>query len=501
MLGFCVLAWGLLFAAVFLYCRRVKSGSVGLPLAYVSLLSIAHCGAVVYLFPHYDPSTDPYLAASGVTAAHVTAGFAASTLALLGFCMGTWIFDLVRPARRAAQSTLSSSPENRTHPAGSRVSDHVILSPAMPVVASGAHEQGVARSFSAARLPNWHGLPTAVPRQFATAKPGLTRAELSRGRNLVIIGFAFYFIFSRAAGWLPSAAGVTSVGGNLVLIGLCLLASTWPRRTVNSKFRLILMVLSLPLISVLTAGFLGFGVTAVVIISCFFVRFLRVRWWHAAAAPVVLWLGLSVFVSYMAARSEIRKAVWGGQGMAATVQVVAQTLLDLQLFDPWNSKHLHPIDARMNQNALVGRAIHYMEREKKDFAYGRTLGYAAIAWIPRILWPGKPEFGGSQGIASEFTGMVFAQGTSVGIGNVLELFANFGYLGVWAGMLAFGAFVRSLDLRAAAALQSSKDWDFVFFHLVGISALQPGGMWAEVVGSCAAAIVLVSVLRRTGMRP
>jgi hypothetical protein len=73
--------------------------------------------------------------------------------------------------------------------------------------------------------------------------------------------------------------------------------------------------------------------------------------------------------------------------------------------------------------------------------------------------------------------------------------------GICGGFLAFGMFIRYLDRQAAVALQAGRVWNYIFFHLVGISTLQPGGMLAEVVGSCAAAACLVTVLRRLDFRP
>ncbi len=46
--------------------------------------------------------------------------------------------------------------------------------------------------------------------------------------------------------------------------------------------------------------------------------------------------------------------------------------------------------------------------------------------IPRALWPNKPVVGGSGDLVSTYTGIRFADGTSVGIGQVLESFVNFG---------------------------------------------------------------------------
>jgi len=429
-LAFCVLTWGLLCGVVFWRCRRPQMDSVGLPLAYVALLSVGHCGAALELLPWFDPSRDPYLAQVGITRADTIAGFAASTLGLGAFCLGSWFLDGLPYVRRARRR--------------------------------GA----------------------AVPVR-------------SGGRNLVLIGVLSYFVLSRAR-WIPGS--ITSAGGNLAVVGLCLLAGSWRRRGIASRSRLIVGALSFPLITAASAGFIGFGVTALVQAGSFFVRVVRLRWWSLAVAPVLVWLGLSVYVTYMAARNDIRKQVWGGSGLTRRVETFARVFAGAQLFDPWNAEHLYAIAGRLNQNGLVGRAIRFMEQEKTEPAYGETLAIAAVAWIPRVLWPGKPVFGGSGNLVSKYTGMTFDKDTAVGVGNVLESYINFGMAGIGLGFFVFGAIVRHLDFRAGAALRCGRTWDYVFYHLVGISALQPGNTWAEAVGSCAAAAVLVAVLKRAGIQ-
>lgn len=432
MLAFCVTTWGLLCFWVLWYCRRPQFASVGLPLAYVTLLSVAHCGAAIYLLPWYDPLGDPYLAQSGVTRPDTVAGFAASTLGLSAFCLGAWLRD-------------------RLH-----------------------GTSGIARQ------------PAAVP-----------RAKL--GRNLLLVGAVSYFVLSRFK-WIPGSASITGAGASLAVIGFCLLMQS-SRRSGFARWRVMAGALVFPLITMVSAGFIGYGIVALVQTGSFFVRHLRLRSWSIVAAPVVIWLGLSAYVTYMSARSDIRRQVWGGRGLFTRLETVADTFVNPLLFDPRHAAHLYLIDGRMNQNGLVGRGIHFMNETKKDLAYGRTLAVALIAWVPRIIWPGKPTFGGSGNLVSEYTGMRFASGTSVGVGNVLELYINFGWAGVGVGLLVFGALVRHWDFKAATSLRGGNTWDYVFYHALGIAVLQPGGMWAEAAGACAAAALLVIMLRATGIQP
>src|SRR5262249_48114281 len=136
-------------------------------------------------------------------------------------------------------------------------------------------------------------------------------------------------------------------------------------------------------------------------------------------------VGLSVYVSYMRDRSEIRDVVWGGQSLGDRVDRVATTFHAFEWFDPSKDEHLARIDSRLNQSFLVGAAVSRLS-DIGGFAGGETLWDALIAVVPRALWPDKPVVAGSGNLVTRFTGIEFAAGTSVGIGQVMEFYVNFG---------------------------------------------------------------------------
>jgi len=113
--------------------------------------------------------------------------------------------------------------------------------------------------------------------------------------------------------------------------------------------------------------------------------------------------------------------------------------------------------------------------------------------IPRIIWPGKTVFAGSGDWVSRFTGITFAEGTSVGIGQVLEFYGNFGRKGVLIGFFIFGFLLGALDIGAAARLAAS-DWHgFAFFFVVGVALLNAGGSLVEISATLVASIILMNI--------
>lgn len=91
------------------------------------------------------------------------------------------------------------------------------------------------------------------------------------------------------------------------------------------------------------------------------------------------------------------------------------------------------------------------------FQYGRTLLLIPMAYIPRILWPGKPPIGIGQWITDTYGGgSVAGIRSATGPTWIGELYLNFGYTSVVLGMLAFGmayrfAHERLLHPEASAA--------------------------------------------------
>ncbi len=74
-----------------------------------------------------------------------------------------------------------------------------------------------------------------------------------------------------------------------------------------------------------------------------------------------------------------------------------------------------------------------------DYAGGRTVKDALITgFTPRILWANKPITGGASDLAITYGDMMIAEGTSVGVGAISELYINGGTEAVLLGMFGLG---------------------------------------------------------------
>jgi hypothetical protein len=285
---------------------------------------------------------------------------------------------------------------------------------------------------------------------------------------------------------LPSADAALSVGKGCLLLGVCLMS--WSAWHLGQKRRLtILLLLSgiLPVVTVVTSGFIGYGIAMVTTVLAFVAMFYRPRWRLLVGLVLILYGGVSLWVTYAEYRDTIRTSVWGGEAAATSFDKLVTMLSDFRPFDLANPDHLESVDSRLNQNMLVGAAVHTTPA-LVPFRNGETVYAAMAAVVPRALWPDKPTVGGSGTYVSEHTLIRFAEGTSVGMGQVFEFYINFGTAGIVVGFILVGALLRYMDIRLVEALIRN-DWPTVMYvFLIGSGLLLSGGSLAE-MAACAAA--------------
>jgi hypothetical protein len=323
-------------------------------------------------------------------------------------------------------------------------------------------------------------------------------------RYYLVIGTLSWIVSYTGIFQVPGLTAAISAGKQALLLAICLKcwiawrAGNWPEFV-----GWLALPLAFPIVTTLNSGFLGFGTVAVITILTFVGTFYRPRWQLVAAAIAAVYLGLSLFVAYAQTREALREAVWGGEGLERRIDVGLDMLAQLRFFDIWDETHLAWIDWRLNQNELVGAAVRYTP-DVAPFLYGKTVADAAIAVIPRAIWPDKPVTAGSGDHVNQQTGILFAEGTSIGMGQVLEFYINFGTFGIIVGFLLLGMGLRHMDDRLFGSMAQA-DWrGFAFWFVVGTSALQVGGSLAEISAAMIAGAVLMlasgHVLRKRGRR-
>jgi hypothetical protein len=285
---------------------------------------------------------------------------------------------------------------------------------------------------------------------------------------------AFFVVMPLIAGIGTITAIVASLG-SLIIVGACL--QSWVASKLGKRSWLAILLLPLlPLATLLQGGFIGFGIYWALAILAFLFSQSKRRVGYVLGTPIFLFLGLSLFVNYMAARNEIRELVWYQQAsLGEKLEKVADVFQNFEWLDLSNSRHSDAIDKRLNQNFLVGAAVERLESGQVEYALGSSMGAMILALIPRMVWPDKPSVGGGGSIVRDFTGIEFAEGTSVGAGQVLEFYVNFGTWGVIGGFLLFGWLISRMDLLVIRYLRQGDQGRFLFWFMICLALLDAGG--------------------------
>jgi hypothetical protein len=312
--------------------------------------------------------------------------------------------------------------------------------------------------------------------------------------RVLTIGIVSYFVVLPVSALVPSLTAVTSVLGTFLILGF------WLRLyaaaiTNNSRQTLLILAMLplLPLATLVTGGFIGYGTSWALSIVAFLFVVARRRIWFYLATPPVIFLGLSLFVTYFQQRDNIRDVIWTQDaGMIERLDQISTLVTDFQLLDLSNEMHLFALDQRLNQNYLVGMGVIRHRQGSAELWYGATVPLWIL--IPRAIWPDKPPVGGGQDLVSQFTGITFAEGTSVGVGQVLEFYMNFGLPGVLAGFAVLGFVLMRLDQGVMRAFAMRNIPGMVPWVLPGLALLAPLGSLVEILVAVVSAIITSQLL-------
>jgi len=327
------------------------------------------------------------------------------------------------------------------------------------------------------------------------------RADPRIVNTYIVAGVIFYSVIFPIVAALPTASALASTSSSLVVLGVGLKAwNAWYQGRPSGTWLWLAATAAFPFVTLVGQGFLGFGFAAMLVVAAFVASFYRPRWQVVAAGALVAYLGLSIYVTYMRDRRDIREVVWGGESLGSRVGRLTETFTEMEWFDLNNIEHLHRIDDRLNQDALVGMAVDSIRSGAVPLARGATIEDAAIALIPRALWPAKPVVAGSGDLVADYTGLVVPEGTSVGIGHVMECYVNFAMPGIVLGFVLIGAVTVYVDRSASTWLHRGDVSKFAIWFLPGLSVLQVGGSFVEMMSTGAAALVVAMVCARVAAR-
>ena len=314
-------------------------------------------------------------------------------------------------------------------------------------------------------------------------------------RFLMTLGVGF-FLVRGILGRVPSIGASINAGTNLIVVAMVLgLWNSWIGGKKTQMLLWVLLCAGFPIFTLAFQGFLGFGATAAAVVLLCAASFYRPQWRVWVIGLPSLYFALSLFVTYMRDRTDIREQVWGGSKMERRIESMRKIVDEFEWLNLANENHLDRIEDRLNQNILVGKTVARIENGTILPVQGLTLWWAIQSLVPRIIWWGKTVKAGSMNSAGYFTGDVYASGTSVGLGQVMEFYGNFKRTGVIVCFFLLGWLVAFWDMRCGVALRRG-DWrGYAYYFILLVPLMTPGGSAVELFSGTAAAAVLVWFLK------
>lgn len=310
-----------------------------------------------------------------------------------------------------------------------------------------------------------------------------------------IVGIFSYLILLPFSSILPSLTSIIVNVTNLQILGI--VVGVWQgiqSKDIRKITFWILLSSIIPFLTVTFGGFLGYGIASVMTIGLFLINRIKFQLWHIPVIVGALYLSMSLYITYIDGRIEIREVVWGDEGYSERLEVVNDQFQAWQWFNWRDPSHLAHIDGRLNQNFLTGIARLNLENNLVQYGEGETLANAFIAFIPRIIWPEKPVVAGSNEIVFQYTLMEFAFGTSVAAGQTMEFFVNFGLPGVIIGFAIFGFIFAWIDYKSSFYLDTNNPFLFLRWYMIGIALLKPLDNLSVITAGVASALVTAYLL-------
>jgi hypothetical protein len=328
------------------------------------------------------------------------------------------------------------------------------------------------------------GYVLPIGRATARALPRMER-EWSHEATLVValimIPIGWTLFLAGQFGLLPKRAGTGVIGSlaSATNFGLALLAICHLRH--RSKPALVLLGLLIPptmVFSFFTGSKQLFLMPLAMVATAHIIVTRRMRLWWI--------LGFVAAITLLYPISEVYRSYAFGRRLRA-VQVISNPHYVLGLmqrfvtttdFDDYLVVGLQATSNRLDALSIESVIVRDAGT-RVPFQHGWSLGYIFLAYIPRVVWPGKPPMTIGEWVTDHFgSGPMIESAT--GPSWVGEFYFNFGWAGVVVGMALLGVWFRWLHecfLNASAAIPS------LFAGVVALFGVAPkvlGGVIAPV---------------------
>lgn len=231
------------------------------------------------------------------------------------------------------------------------------------------------------------------------------------------------------------------------------------------KNKILVAVLSLLVINSIATGLFGELVYLLALFYILIALYLKKISFFSKLSICIA--GLMVIFLIQNIKEAYRAKAWISGGDASYfVELIGNSIGDPASM--FQKKKLFRTAVRMNQGWLIAVTMDRVPRVY-EFAHGETIMISvAAAFVPRFIWPDKPEAGGKYNL-KRFWGYNLV-GYSMNIGPIGEAYANYGRNGGILFMFFYGLFFNTL-LTSLLKWSEKKPtilcWiPFLFFYVV-----------------------------------
>ena len=266
---------------------------------------------------------------------------------------------------------------------------------------------------------------------------------------LATVGLGWLVYIVGQLGLIPARAGSGAVGtiASGSYFGVSLLTLAWLRHRRREALLLLAIVIPLSMLFNFFTGSKRLFLTPPFVFALAYIvyeRRIRMSWVAAAFATLIVLYPVSEFYRSVIQTDNVRsigsfvrnpsRALEALGGFGESVDVGSYVSAGLQATG-------RRLDALGVLTAIVKDTP-----ERVPYQGGWTIGYIALSYVPRIIWPNKPGTTIGEWVSQTY-GSPFDLHTDVGPTWIGELFFNWGYTGVVLGMFVMGLFCRMLQER------------------------------------------------------
>lgn len=293
-------------------------------------------------------------------------------------------------------------------------------------------------------------LANALPHFDLPIKPHRMRPYLVLG-----LGIGLSLMFLRSLNVLPSAdsslGSIISLLVNQAYVAIVLFADNIYRSPSPNRSEQIVLFAAVGAASLLglTTGLLeNMMLPLVALVLVIWYRHKRLPW-------ILLLIGLVAFLVLNNVKSAYRLQAWSESGanlgLGDRVGLwadLSQQLVSNVVSDTASTET--SVRQATSRFDLLHRFAYVLQVTPDILPYfeGKTYDYFLVAFVPRVLWPDKPDAGDATHLVDVTYGFLFdfqTSSASISVGHLAEGYANFGIFGIFLIMSFQGALFAVLD--------------------------------------------------------